>query len=97
MFDTCSASKGVKFALSEGQLLAREIDRTTFVYRAAGLGLPAAAVAQAAEKFAKPHVDAGEFMRPLHHPPAIQRRLDAVATSIAPNLLGVLLPWRVCI
>jgi hypothetical protein len=32
MFDTCSASKGVKFALLEGQLLAREIDRTTFVF-----------------------------------------------------------------
>jgi choline dehydrogenase len=34
MFDTSSASKGVKFALLEGQLLAREIDRTTFVDRA---------------------------------------------------------------
>jgi choline dehydrogenase len=51
MFDTSSASKGVKFALLEGQLLAREIDRTTFVGRAADLGLPAAAVGDAAEKF----------------------------------------------
>ena len=51
MFDTSSASKGVKFALLEGQLLAREIDRTTFVGRAADLGLPAAAVAEAADKF----------------------------------------------
>src|ERR1700720_60346 len=51
MFDTSSASKGVKFALLEGQLLAHEIDRTTFVGRAADLGLPAAAVGDAAEKF----------------------------------------------
>src|ERR1700681_3367782 len=51
MFDTSSASKGVKLALLEGQLLAREIDRTTFVDRAADLGLPAAAVGDAAEKF----------------------------------------------
>jgi choline dehydrogenase len=51
MFDTSSASKGVKFALLEGQLLAREIDHTTFVDRAADLGLPAAAVGDAAEKF----------------------------------------------
>jgi choline dehydrogenase len=51
MFDTASAAKGVKFALLEGQLLAREIDRTTFVGRAADLGLPAAAVGEAAERF----------------------------------------------
>ena len=51
MFDTASASKGVKLALLEGQLLAREIDRTTFVSRAADLGLPAAAVGEAAERF----------------------------------------------
>ena len=44
MFDTTSASNGVKFALLEGQLLAREIDRATFVTRVADLGLPAAAV-----------------------------------------------------
>ena len=47
MFDTSSASKGVKFALLEGQLLAREIDRTTFVGRATDLGLPVAAVDEA--------------------------------------------------
>lgn len=51
MFDTSSASKGVKLALLEGQLLAHEIDRTTFVGRAANLGLPAADVGDAAEKF----------------------------------------------
>jgi choline dehydrogenase len=51
MFDTSSASKGVKFALLEGQLLAGEIDRSTFVGRAADLGLPAAAIGEAAEKF----------------------------------------------
>jgi choline dehydrogenase-like flavoprotein len=51
MFDTSSASKGVKFALLEGQLLAREINRTTFVGRASDLGLPAGAVRDAAEKF----------------------------------------------
>jgi choline dehydrogenase len=51
MFDTSSASRGVKFAVFEGQLLAREISRTTFVGRAADLGLPAAAVRDAAEKF----------------------------------------------
>jgi len=49
MFDLEAASNGVKFALLEGQLLAREIDRATFVTRAAGLGLPAAAVAEAAD------------------------------------------------
>jgi choline dehydrogenase len=51
MFDTSSASKGVKFALLEGQLLAREIDRTAFLGRAADLGLPAPAVGDAADKF----------------------------------------------
>jgi len=51
MFDPEAASNGVKFALLEGQLLAHEIDRATFVTRAAGLGLPAAAVAEAADKF----------------------------------------------
>jgi choline dehydrogenase len=51
MFDPASASNGVKFALLEGQLLTREIDRTAFVERAASLGLPARIVAQAADKF----------------------------------------------
>jgi choline dehydrogenase len=51
MFDTASASNGVKFALLERQLLAREIDRASFVTRAAHLGLPAAAVAESADKF----------------------------------------------
>jgi choline dehydrogenase len=51
MFDTSSASRGVKFAVLEGQLLAREISRTTFVGRAADLGLPARAVRDSAEKF----------------------------------------------
>jgi choline dehydrogenase len=41
----------VKFALLEGQLLTREIDRATFVERAASLGLPAPVVAEAADKF----------------------------------------------
>ena len=41
MFDTASASNGVKLALLEGQLLTREIDRATFIERAANLGLPA--------------------------------------------------------
>ena len=31
MFDTASASSGVKLALLEGQLLTREIDRATFM------------------------------------------------------------------
>jgi choline dehydrogenase len=51
MFDTASASNGVKFALLEGQLLTRELDRTTFVERAASLGLPAPKVADSADKF----------------------------------------------
>jgi choline dehydrogenase len=51
MFDSETASNGVKFALLEGQLLAREIDRATFVTRVADLGLPAAAVDEAADKF----------------------------------------------
>src|SRR5258705_1696069 len=51
MFDTSSASKGVKLALLEGQLLAREIDPPMFVGRAADLGPPAAAAGAAAEKF----------------------------------------------
>jgi choline dehydrogenase len=51
MFDTASASNGVKFALLESQLLAREIDRATFVTRATDLSLPAPAVADAADKF----------------------------------------------
>jgi len=44
MFDTSSASKGVKFALLEGQLLAGEIDCAAFVGQAGDLGFPAAAV-----------------------------------------------------
>src|ERR1700722_6125861 len=51
MFDTASASNGVKFALLEGQLLTREIDRATFIGRAASLGLPAGGVGDAADKF----------------------------------------------
>src|SRR5258707_7104389 len=51
MFDTASASNGVKFALLEGQLLTREIDRTTFIERTANLGLPAPAIGDAADKF----------------------------------------------
>ena len=51
MFDTASASNGVKLALLEGQLLTREIDRATFIARAASLGLPAPAIGDAADKF----------------------------------------------
>jgi choline dehydrogenase len=51
MFDTASASNGVKFALLEGQLLNREIGRTTFIGRAANLGLPVPAISDAADKF----------------------------------------------
>jgi hypothetical protein len=51
MFHTVSASNGVKLALLEGQLLTREIDRGTFIERAANLGLPAAAISDAADKF----------------------------------------------
>jgi choline dehydrogenase len=51
MFDTLSASNGVKLALLEGQLLTREIDRATFIERAARLGLPAPAIGDAADKF----------------------------------------------
>src|ERR1700722_13947192 len=51
MFDTASASNGVKLALLEGQLLTREIDRATFIERAADLGLPAPALGDAADKF----------------------------------------------
>jgi choline dehydrogenase len=51
MFDIETASNGMKFALLEGQLLVREIDRATFVTRVADLGLPAAAVDEAADKF----------------------------------------------
>src|SRR5580704_7992642 len=51
MFDTASASNGVKLALLEGQLLTREIDRATFIERAANLGLPAQASGDPADKF----------------------------------------------
>src|SRR5260370_41662834 len=51
MFDTASASNGVKLALLEGQLLTREIDRATFIGRGANLGLPAPAIGDAADKF----------------------------------------------
>src|SRR5258706_1228064 len=51
MFDTASASNGVKLALLEGQLLTREIDRATFIERATNLGLPAPAIGDAADKF----------------------------------------------
>ena len=51
MFDTATASNGVKLALLEGQLLTRDINRATFVKRAANLGLPAPAIGDAADKF----------------------------------------------
>ena len=51
MFDTSSASNGVKLALLEDQLLTREIDRATFIECAANLGLPAPAIGDAADKF----------------------------------------------
>ena len=51
MFDTDTASNGVKFALLEGQLLSHEIDRAAFVDRAANLGLPAPVISEAADKF----------------------------------------------
>jgi hypothetical protein len=51
MFDTVSVSNGVKLALLEGQPLTREIDRATFLERAANLGLPAPAIGDAADKF----------------------------------------------
>src|SRR5258708_20442661 len=51
MFDTASASNGVKLALLEGQLLTREIDRATFIERAANVGPPAPAIAHAVDKF----------------------------------------------
>src|SRR5271166_559847 len=51
MFETASASNAVKLALLEGQLLTWEIDRVAFLERAADLGLPAAAIGDAADKF----------------------------------------------
>jgi choline dehydrogenase len=51
MFDTAFASNGAKLALLEGQLLTREIDRPTFIERAANLGLSAPAIGDAADKF----------------------------------------------
>jgi choline dehydrogenase len=51
MFDTDTASNGVKFALLEGQLLSHEIDRAAFVDRAANLGLHAPVISEAADKF----------------------------------------------
>src|SRR5258708_3604864 len=51
MFDTASASNGVKLALWECKLLTRELDRATFIGRGANLGLPARAIGDAADKF----------------------------------------------
>jgi hypothetical protein len=51
MFDTATASNGVKLALLEGQLLTREIDRATFIERAANLDLSAPSIGDAADKF----------------------------------------------
>jgi choline dehydrogenase len=51
MFETASASNGVKLALLEGKLLTREINRATFLERAANLGLPAPAIRAAADQF----------------------------------------------
>src|SRR5260221_11724780 len=50
VFDTASASDGVKLALLEGQLLAREFDRAPFIGRASNLGLPGPAIAKPADK-----------------------------------------------
>jgi choline dehydrogenase len=51
MFDTDTASNGVKFALLERQSLNHEIDRAAFVDRATNLGLPAPVIGEAADKF----------------------------------------------
>ena len=64
MFHTVSASNGVKLALLEGQLLTREIDRGTFIERAANLGLPAAAIGDAADKFMAIAVNQGLARHP---------------------------------
>jgi signal transduction histidine kinase len=64
MFDTATASNGVKLALLEGQLLTREIDRATFIERAANLDLSAPSIGDATEEksdqaLAKPASDMG--------------------------------------
>ena len=64
MFDTASASNGVKLALLEGQLLTREIDRATFIERAARLGLPAPAIGDAADKFIHRRQPSGSARHP---------------------------------
>lgn len=51
MFDTDTASNGVKFALLEGQLLDGKIDRLTFLAEAAKLGVNIKEVDEAADKF----------------------------------------------
>ncbi|WP_168212868.1 MULTISPECIES: hypothetical protein [unclassified Bradyrhizobium] len=50
MFETDSASRGVKFALLEGQLLTGELDQSTFIQRVSGLGLATEIVSKAADK-----------------------------------------------
>jgi hypothetical protein len=77
MFDIETASNGVKFALLEGQLLAREIDRATFVTRVADLGLPAAAVDEAADKFMAIGANQAALCS------ALKSRYDYIATKSA--------------
>jgi choline dehydrogenase len=64
MFDTASASNGVKLALLEGQLLTREIDRAAFIERAANLGLPGPAIGDAADKFMDRRQPSGSARHP---------------------------------
>src|SRR5260370_35269754 len=48
MFDTASASNGVKLALLEGQRVTREIDPATFIGRSTNLVVPSPPIGYAA-------------------------------------------------
>ena len=94
MFDTATASNGVKLALLEGQLLTREIDRATFIERAANLDLSAPSIGDATEEksdqaLAKPASDMGVA--------TLEKLAASIAHEINQPLAAIVLNGDACL
>ena len=94
MFDTATASNGVKLALLEGQLLTREIDRATFIERAANLDLSAPSIGDATEEksdqaLAKPASDMGVA--------TLEKLAASIAHEINQPLTAIVLNGDACL
>jgi signal transduction histidine kinase len=94
MFDTATASNGVKLALLEGQLLTREIDRATFIERTSNLDLSAPSIGDATEEksdqaLAKPASDMGVA--------TLEKLAASIAHEINQPLAAIVLNGDACL